>query len=73
MTPAQSKTRLGLIFFLIYGSAYTAFVLLSAFRPAVMTRIVFGGVNLFVAYGMGLIWGAFLLALIYCWLLRQRA
>jgi uncharacterized membrane protein (DUF485 family) len=72
LTPAQSKTRLGLIFFAVYGSAYTAFVLLSAFRPDVMARVSLGGVNLSVVYGMGLIVGAFALALLYCWLLRKQ-
>jgi uncharacterized membrane protein (DUF485 family) len=35
------------------------------FRPDLLSNRPFGGINLAIAYGMGLIAGAFLLALVY--------
>ena len=66
------NTRYGLVLFAIYLALYGAFVLASAFAPAVMDRTI-AGVNVAVLAGFGLIGAAFLLALIYGWLCRSSA
>jgi len=66
-------TRLGFIFFLIYTSVYAAFVLLSAFDPVWMSQNAYQGVNRAVVSGMALIAGAFVLAVLYCWMCRETA
>jgi len=65
------NARLGLLLFAIYLAAYGAYVLINAFRPAVMDELVGAGVNLAVASGMGLIVGALVLALVYAALCRR--
>ena len=71
--PAAERynARLGLLLFAIYLAAYGAYVLINAFRPAVMDELVGAGVNLAVASGMGLIVGALALALVYAALCRR--
>jgi uncharacterized membrane protein (DUF485 family) len=64
------RTRLGLIFFAVYFSIYVLYVLLNAFYPEAMDSIPFGGVNLAILYGLGLIGAAFVLALLYGWMCR---
>ncbi len=64
------NVRYGLILFSIYLVVYGGFVLLSAFAPRSMAASPLGGVNLAILYGMGLIFGAFLLAVIYMYLCR---
>jgi uncharacterized membrane protein (DUF485 family) len=59
------QTRYGLMLFFVYVILYGLFVGLSAFRPDLMSRRPFGGVNLAVIYGLGLIIAAIVLALIY--------
>lgn len=58
------NARYGIWLFLVYVAFYAGFVILSAFRPGAMAADV-GGVNLAIAYGMGLILLAFVLALVY--------
>ena len=65
-------SRLGLWLFAAYLSAYTLFVLLNVFSPRLMEAVPFAGVNLAILYGMALIGGAFVLALLYAFLLRRR-
>ena len=60
-----SNARAGLWFFGAYLLFYAGFVGLSAFAPEVMARSPFGGLNLAVIYGFGLIVAAFVLALGY--------
>ena len=67
----QRNARYGMILFIIYLALYGAFVLVNALRPEWMDVLVFGGVNLAVAYGLGLIVAAFGLALYYGWLCRS--
>lgn len=67
---AARNARHGLVLFAVYLSLYTVYVLLNAFRPAVMDVVVFAGVNLAIVYGLGLIAAAFVLALVYAWLCR---
>lgn len=70
---AARNARRGLCLFAIYLVFYTAFVLLNAFGREWMERTPWGGVNLAVWYGFGLIGGALLLALVYAWLCRKAA
>ena len=66
----RRNTRLGLVLFMFYLAVYVGFVLLATFGRGVLERIGWGGVNLAVWYGFGLIGGAFLLAIIYAWICR---
>ena len=64
--PAGSaSSRIGLTLFWIYVLLYAGFMVLVLFRPDLLSLRTFGGVNLAIAYGMGLIAGAFLLAIVY--------
>lgn len=67
------NSRYGMRLFIVYLLAYVAFVLLNAFQPAIMERIVFRGVNLAIIYGLFLILLAFALALLYGYLCRRHA
>jgi uncharacterized membrane protein (DUF485 family) len=51
-----------LLLFLFYFALYAIFMGLTAFAPETLAIRVVGGVNLAVAYGMGLILAAALLA-----------
>lgn len=66
------NSRNGLILFCIYFVFYAGFMLLSAFAPRSMGQTPFGGVNLAILYGMGLIVGALFLAAIYMYLCRPN-
>ena len=62
----QSRNaRIGMVLFLIYTALYSGFVLINTFNPALMERTPFAGVNLAIWYGMALIIGAFLMAVLY--------
>jgi len=67
------NSRTGLKLFALYLAAYASYVLLNAFAPAVMERMVVPGVNLAVVYGLTLIVLAFVLALLYGFLCRRPA
>lgn len=65
---AQSGSRsrrLGMQLFLVYVLLYAGFMGVVLFRPDALSWRPFGGVNLAIAYGMGLIAAAFILAMIY--------
>ena len=64
------NARNGLILFTVYLILYGGFMYLSAFEPQVMAKAPFGGTNLAILYGIGLIIAALLLALIYMVLCR---
>ena len=66
------RARYGRTLFLIYLLLYVGFVLLNAFRLDVMGATPLAGINLAVLYGLALIAAAFLLALLYDWLCRER-
>jgi uncharacterized membrane protein (DUF485 family) len=51
--------------FILYALIYAGFVVLNLVHPGSMETIVFGGLNLAVVYGFGLIVFALILALIY--------
>jgi uncharacterized membrane protein (DUF485 family) len=73
-TPATARhARYGIVLFIFYVVLYGTFCYLSAFRADLMASKPFGGVNLAVLYGMGLIVAAFILALIYMLLCRPHA
>ena len=61
----SASSRIGLTLFWIYVLLYAGFMALVLFRPDLLSLRPFGGVNLAIAYGMGLIAGAFLLAIVY--------
>lgn len=67
------NARSGLILFAIYLVLYLGFMLISAFWPDVLDRIVFAGINLAIVYGFGLILAAIVLALLYSWICRTPA
>jgi uncharacterized membrane protein (DUF485 family) len=51
--------------FLLYALVYAGFVIINLVRPGAMEIVLFGGLNLAVVYGFGLIVFALILALIY--------
>lgn len=59
------KRKLGARLFVVYALVYAGFVAINLIRPVLMEKTVFGGLNLAVVYGMGLIIFALLLALVY--------
>jgi uncharacterized membrane protein (DUF485 family) len=59
------NTRIGLVLFAIYLALYAGFMGLSTFAPEVMRSTPFGGINLAILYGFGLIAAAMVLAIIY--------
>ena len=59
------NTRFALVLFAIYLILYLGFMGISAFEPGLMAKPIFAGVNLAIVYGMGLIFAAFVLALVY--------
>lgn len=62
-TPDGPPARRGdLLLFGLYCLLYGGFVSLAAFRSDLMAMLVLGGVNLAIAYGVGLIVAAILLA-----------
>jgi uncharacterized membrane protein (DUF485 family) len=67
------NARIGLQLFFAYLVLYAGFVALNAFFPQKMAAAPFGGVNLAVLYGLLLIVAAFVLAVLYVFLVRRRA
>jgi len=65
------NSRMGVILFGVYVCIYGSFMGLSAFRPDLMSRPAFFGVNLAVAYGFALIGAAFVMAMVYMKLCRK--
>lgn len=68
----SNVNRAGLWLFAAYLLAYGGFVAINAFSPDTMRVPVYQGVNLAIVYGMGLIVGAFVLAVIYAWICGNR-
>jgi len=60
----EYKTRLGIGMFIFYTLFYIGFMVINTAKPSLM-EITFGGVNLAIVYGIGLIVFAFILAIIY--------
>jgi uncharacterized membrane protein (DUF485 family) len=59
------NVRLGLVLFFIYLALYLGFMAITTFKYELLARTPFGGVNLAILYGMGLIVAALILAAIY--------
>jgi uncharacterized membrane protein (DUF485 family) len=72
MEASPKSVRTGLIFFFLYLFLYMAFVGISAFEPAVLEQRI-AGVNWAIVSGIGLILGAIVLAILYCWICRDIA
>ena len=66
------NATVGLGLFAVYLVLYGGFMALSAFAPQWMSATRIGGINLAVWYGLTLIVGAFVLALVYMALVRKR-
>lgn len=62
---ARRRARIGFLLFTIYAVAYGAFVVVNAFRPDWMDHVPFGGLNVAIVTGLGLIGVALILALLY--------
>ncbi len=67
------NARLGLRLFLLYIILYAGFMALAAFAPQIMAKTPFGGVNLAILYGLGLIISAGILALLYAILCKTES
>jgi uncharacterized membrane protein (DUF485 family) len=62
---SEWKSKLGVILFLVYGSFYLAFVVISTIKPHLMEVDVFAGLNLATIYGMSLITLAVIMGVVY--------
>lgn len=69
----RRKSILGIRMMFLYSLVYGGFVALSVFRPTWMGAPAVLGLNLAVAYGLGLIITAFIFALVYNHLCRVPA
>ena len=65
------NARYGLWLFFVYVLLYAGFMGLAAFQPQLMSKSPFGGVNLAIVYGIGLIVAALVLAAVYMFLCRK--
>ncbi|HEY7117992.1 MAG TPA: DUF485 domain-containing protein [Tepidisphaeraceae bacterium] len=59
------NARLGLVLFTVYFVLYLGFMGIATFAHEAFASTPFGGVNLAILYGMGLIVAALVLALVY--------
>lgn len=76
MTESSSRAynlRLGLVLFAVYLLLYVVFVMIAAFRTEWMELRPFGGMNLAVLYGFGLIIVAIALSLVFGLLCKKGA
>lgn len=64
--------RIGLALFIVYCLLYGGFIALSTFSPKTMALRPFGGANLAIIYGFGLIVAALALACVYMVSCRTR-
>lgn len=67
------NSRLGLTLFFVYLAAYVGFMGIAAFKYELFKETPFGGVNLAVLYGMALIIGALVLAVLYMFLCKKES
>ena len=66
------KSTIGIRMTVLYAIVYGGFVALNVFQPTLMGTRVFLGLNLAVAYGIGLIIIAIIFALVYNQLCRVK-
>jgi uncharacterized membrane protein (DUF485 family) len=72
---ARARARVGLTMFALYVALYAGFMALVLIRPDWLSERPFGGTNLAIAYGLGLIAAAIVLAGLYmvaCRLVERR-
>ncbi|MFM8290707.1 MAG: DUF485 domain-containing protein [Planctomycetia bacterium] len=72
---ARARARVGLAMFALYVALYAGFMALVLLRPEWLSKRPFGGTNLAIAYGLGLIAAAIVLAGLYmaaCRLVERR-
>jgi len=62
---AKRKSKLGLKFFFVYLFTYASFVFLCVYKPELIGKRVFLGLNLAVVYGFSLIILAVVMGFIY--------
>ena len=70
---SAANAHAGLVLFFIYLAFYAGFMGLATFAPQAMATPVLAGVNLAIIYGMGLIFGALVIAAIYMWACSRNA
>ena len=68
----RRNARIGMSLFILYVLFYLGFMVLNAFFPEKMREPAAMGVNLAIVYGMGLIFFAFVLAIVYMILCRPK-
>ena len=68
----SAASPVGLALFWVYVVLYGGFMALVLVRPDLLSLRPFGGVNLAILYGMGLIAAAFVLAVVYMLLRAGR-
>ena len=59
------KSNLGIKLFAVYSLVYIGFIAINVIEPMLMEKVIFLGLNLAVVYGMGLIFLAIIMGLIY--------
>ncbi len=59
------KSKIGIKLFVIYTLVYIGFIAINVIEPILMEKVIFLGLNLAVVYGMGLIFLAIIMGLIY--------
>ena len=69
----RRQSRMALVLFFIYLAGYAGFMGLSAFAPRMMAQPAVAGVNVAIIYGLKLIAGAVVLALVYMVLCHRIA
>lgn len=62
---SSKKTKLGVYFFFVYLFFYAGFVLIGVFNYELLSLELFGGINLAVLYGIGLIFFAVIMGILY--------
>lgn len=62
---ARARSRIGLGLFALYVALYAGFMAVVLVRPDWLSTRPFGGTNLAIAYGLGLIAAALVLAVVY--------
>ena len=62
---ARARSRIGLGLFAVYVALYAGFMAVVLVRPDWLSARPFGGTNLAIAYGLGLIAAALVLAAVY--------
>lgn len=63
--PARARARIGLGLFALYVALYAGFMAVVLVRPDWLSARPFGGTNLAIVYGLGLIAAALGLAVVY--------